>query len=111
MTTYTPDKWVILAITQPDGNVLHKVFATWVGGYLEGSSWKLNSGNVSAIKIGNIYSVVGYSESVYNLRPASYGYSLYSLGVLTQFLKEDNVKLLSESESLAYLESQIVKDN
>ena len=36
-----PSKWVILKI---DDQSTYKVFGTWGGGYLDGQSWKLNSG-------------------------------------------------------------------
>ena len=51
---YTPDNWVVLKITNTkrSGNtgygrteqVLYKVLAGWGGGYLDGDSWRMNSG-------------------------------------------------------------------
>ena len=34
-----PDKWVIIKL--PD---CYKVFGTWIGGYLDGDAWRVNSG-------------------------------------------------------------------
>ncbi len=103
---YTPDKWVILKIEAKD-ETLHKVFATWQGGYLSGSSWKLNSGNKSVTKDIYWYHVHGYSGSIYELHKESYGTSMYTSGVLNSFLEagEGAIKLLSEEESLEYLEN------
>ena len=39
----TPDSWVVLKITAETG-VIYKVLAGWSGGYLDGDSWRLNSG-------------------------------------------------------------------
>ena len=106
MSTYTPHLWVILEITPPSGEKLHKIFATWRGGYTTGDSWKLNSGNESVTKDAHYYYVKGFSGSTYELHKEGYGLSAYSSGVLQQFLKEgDIVKLLSEEESLEYLEN------
>ncbi len=112
MSTYTPDNWVVLAITEPSGSLLHKIFATWRGGYTTGDYWKLNSGNTKVIKLEdgpmcwNVYNVHGYSGSIYELHKDGYGYSSYSFGVLQNILEKggDIVKLLSEEESLEYLE-------
>lgn len=44
MSEYTPDVWVIVKITPTDEAPIYKVLAGWYGGYLNGDSWKLNSG-------------------------------------------------------------------
>jgi hypothetical protein len=44
MSDYNPDKWVVVKIIGKDTPPVHKVFACWYGGYLDGDSWKLNSG-------------------------------------------------------------------
>lgn len=106
MTKYTPHLWVILEITPPSGDKLHKIFATWRGGYLDSERWKMNSGNEKVSPCGDWFHVHGYSGSIYELHKDGYGLSAYSSGVLQQFLKEDGiVSLLSEEESLEYLES------
>ena len=40
---YTPDKWVMLKFTH-GGQDVYKILASFYGGYLDGDSWKLNSG-------------------------------------------------------------------
>lgn len=44
MTTYTPDRWVILRINTPEYGIVDKILCSWAGSYLYGSSWKLSSG-------------------------------------------------------------------
>jgi hypothetical protein len=82
MSTYTPDRWVILEFTSPKLEApLQKVFAGWYGGYLNGDNWQLNSGNVSCHKNNEWYEFVGHSGSVYNCHQESYGMSGYMSSV------------------------------
>lgn len=62
---YTPNYWMVVKITSPEGKVLHKVFATWTGGYTVGDSWKLNSGIEEIVYEDDYVSFKGYSGSVY----------------------------------------------
>ena len=43
MTEYTADNWVVLKINKPQ-DPHYRVLAGWSGGYLDGDSWRLNSG-------------------------------------------------------------------
>lgn len=106
---YFPDRWVILRIESPE-ETLHKVFATWYGGYLYGDSWQTNSGIVGVEwdSVGETYLVSGYSGSCYVLPKLSYGTSAYTQGVLQSFLdKAPQVSVLNEQESIEYLEGMI----
>lgn len=62
--TYTPDNWVIVKITRPEG-VVHKLLAGWSGGYLDGDSWRMNSGIVRTSQEGDYVLFHGESGSVY----------------------------------------------
>jgi hypothetical protein len=73
----TPDRWVVVKL--PDG---HKVFATWLGGYLDGDAWKMNSGIKSVTEDEQYYYFHGFSGSIYKCHKSSYGTSGYSQGVL-----------------------------
>ena len=64
MSTYTPDRWVVIKLTR-GSEVIYKVLAGWYGGYLSGDSWQLNSGIVKVVDTGNTYEFHGYSGSVY----------------------------------------------
>ena len=48
-----PERWVVVDITV-DGESTKKVFAGWYGGYLDGDSWKLNSGIASEQELDKI---------------------------------------------------------
>jgi len=65
MSEYTPDVWVILKITNK-GNVHHRVFGGWYGGYLNGDSWKMNSGITRVEDKGELLDFYGESGSVYH---------------------------------------------
>jgi hypothetical protein len=62
---YQPDNWVIIKITMVGQPVLFKVLAGWSGGYLDGDSWRMNSGITKVEKEGDYYQFSGWSGSVY----------------------------------------------
>ena len=97
MNEYTPDNWVVLKIDN-DGKTLYKVLAGWSGGYLEGDSWRMNSGITSAEKQAYMYGFYGSSGSVYWCHVSSYRLSMATGGIYNQ-LKEkfgDVVELMPE---------------
>lgn len=72
MTEYTPDNWVVIKMTHKD-QTFYKVLGGWSGGYLNGSSWRLNSG-VERVELDNdLYKFYGASGSVYNCHKNGYG--------------------------------------
>ena len=75
MSEHTPDNWVVIKFTQQvkSGNtgygrkekVFYKVLGGWSGGYLNGSSWRLNSGIVDVEETVDSYIFIGHSGSRY----------------------------------------------
>lgn len=63
---YQPDNWVILKV-QPDEYTapFYRVLAGWSGGYLDGDSWRLNSGIDEIKEDGDYYLFIGASGSTY----------------------------------------------
>lgn len=59
---YYPDNWIIISIPNTS---LYKVVAGWSGGYLDGDSWKVNSGIESVTQDDTHYYIKGFSGSVY----------------------------------------------
>jgi len=86
MSDYRPDKWVVVKIIGVDTPPVHKVFACWYGGYLDGDSWKLNSGITMATLEGNVYSFKGSSGSVYECHKDCYGTNMYGSGILNNMI-------------------------
>lgn len=82
--THIPDKWVILEI--PAG---YKLFATWTGNYLDGDSWRINSGIQNIEQDDDNYYFKGYSGSIYQCHKKAYGTaSSYGKGVLDKILDQ-----------------------
>lgn len=68
MTTYNPDRWVVIK-----NQHCYRVFATWSGSYTQGSSWKLNSGITKVERDGDFLLFHGASGSVYRCHKNGYG--------------------------------------
>ena len=101
----TPDKWVVIKITDKDGSILYKIFATWYGGYLGSDSWKLNSGIKEVLTHSIFYNCdpdeqeecfkrdyidfISYSDSVYRcvIGHNCYGTNLYSQSVINNIIE------------------------
>lgn len=94
----TPDRWVILKIS--DG--VYKVLAGWYGGYLHGDSWRLNSGIVKVEEDGDYYLFHGKSGSTYKCHKDAKGFTGYTSQVLEN--------LITKSEGVAVIEVVGVED-
>ena len=99
--TYTPDKWVVVKIEGGEFPLTYKVFACWHGGYLDGDSWKMNSGITKVTKEEDFYLFEGYSGSVYKCHKDTYGFNMYGHGVLNNIIEKSkeagvNVEILPE---------------
>lgn len=92
--TYTPHKWLVIDC----GNDLYKVFAVWSGGYLDGDSWKLNSGIKNAEDMGDHYIIHGYSTSKYKCYKKNYGTNIYGTSLLSNM--ESTILSNTQTESL-----------
>lgn len=83
--TYTPDKWVVIRM-ETDEQAIYKVFATNYGGYINGDSWRLNSGISKVEDLGGYYNFHGYSGSVYRCAKNQYGTSSYTGNILADWI-------------------------
>lgn len=116
-TTYRPDSWVIVEIFDPSETAtgpLYKVLGGWSGGYLDGSSWRLNSG-ITRVETRNSpgdfdrenntsYLFHGYSGSVYTCKHQSYGLRMSNAGA-AKTLSDLGCKILSLEEALEVIDS------
>lgn len=84
---YRPDKFVVLKITNKDGSH-YRIFGSWHGGYLDGDSWRLNSGITNVTKTKNGLNFQGQSGSVYRVNPEQYGMTIYTSGVLRSWQED-----------------------
>jgi hypothetical protein len=93
MSTYTPDRWVMLKLSMPsEPKPVFKILAGWVGGYLSGDSWKLSSGTTDAMEMHKEGTKVlrfgQCSGSEYVCCPESYGLTAYTSGILDGWLQD-----------------------
>ena len=66
MSAYHADSWVVLKVKEGKGTFpFYKVLAGWSGGYLDGDSWRMNSGITKVEIYGEHYIFHGESGSEY----------------------------------------------
>ena len=96
MSDYTPDKWVMVKMTNKDDEIHYRIFACWYGGYLGSDSWKLNSGVTKITEDDRMYYFEGSSGSVYICDKRTYGTSGYGAGVLGNLIEKSKDTLAME---------------
>jgi len=95
----TPNKWCIINVTNNEGETFSKVFGTWSGGYLDGDSWRLNSGIKKIEEDDDNYTFTSKSGARYICAKSSYGVAGASnYGILHSFKGKhpDRVDILDE---------------
>ena len=99
MTEYNPDSWVVIKMVHKD-QTFYKVLGGWSGGYLNGTSWRLNSGIDKAELNNDRYTFYGASGSVYNCHKESYGLKMSIAGVWNEMKEKypDQVELLDDCD-------------
>jgi hypothetical protein len=66
----TPDNWVVIFFNGDDPH--YRILAGWSGGYLDGDSWRMNSGITKVEDAGDYYHFYGSSGSVYACHKNAY---------------------------------------
>lgn len=102
---YTPDKWLVVKINGESPH--YRVFGSWYGGYLNGDSWRMNSGITKVTEEGDYYLFEGSSGSVYKCHKNAHGISGYGMGVLSNMIEsqpELDIQMLSEDVKITELE-------
>jgi len=96
MNEYTPDSWVIIKISGIEDKDFYKVLAGWSGGYLDGDSWRMNSGINKVEFDGEYYSFIGSSGSVYKCHKEGEGMRMSMASTWSQLKKNfpRNVELV-----------------
>jgi len=98
-----PNCYRILLIDTPAGPLV-KVFASWSGGYLDGDSWKVNSGTEVIIEEENNYFFYGFSGSIYKLNMYSQGsLTSYAYNVYDRILRHGGVREITAQEAIDIL--------
>jgi hypothetical protein len=105
MNPYTPDKWIIIKGTV-NNKTIFKVLAGWSGSYLEGQSWRINSGITKVEVNDDSYLFHGHSGSVYKCRKTGYGTNGIMNGILDQTLTIEGVELLPDQDFSTILNNE-----
>ena len=84
---YAPDRWVIVKLSN-DKDTVFKVLAGWSGSYLDGQSWRINSGISKVVEDGDFYLFEGFSGSTYKCHKKSYGTNMIMSGIISQLLEQ-----------------------
>jgi hypothetical protein len=103
----TPDNWVVFKIL--NDKPLFKVLAGWSGGYLTGSSWRINSGVVKVTYDEPYYYFHGASGSVYCCHKNAYGLRMNNAYIWAQLEEKykDSVKLMPETTNWGELLNEV----
>lgn len=108
MSSYTPDRWIIIKCVHPDNDdPIYKVLGSWYGGYLNADSWRINSGIMSINEADDYFEFIGYSGSKYKCYKSVYGTNMLTAGIYESYKKQLEVQegclfeMLSEEEAKA----------
>lgn len=108
MNEYAPDYWQVIRIVTPT-ETIYKLFSSWVGGYANGDSWRLNSGITGIKKVEKVfqmthgpktlpiaYEITGHSGSVYTVpaRENCYRTTAYTQGILQSIIDRTKAEVL-----------------
>lgn len=95
MSEYNPNGWCILEQVTEERGTDYYVFASWSGGYLDGDSWKRNSGITKMEVDGDDYLFHGYTGSVYRCSKDTEGrISAYNGAVLNNLCEKMNATVI-----------------
>ena len=96
MTEYTCDNWVVIKMKGDDPH--YRLLVGTSGGYLDGDSWRMNSGITRVEDDGDYYNFYGSSGSCYSCGKESYMLRMNNAGVWArlQELHGDKVEMMPE---------------
>tara|TARA_R110000744_G_scaffold159328_1_gene275476 strand:+ start:85 stop:465 length:381 start_codon:yes stop_codon:yes gene_type:complete len=93
MSDYTPDNWVVLKVKEGKGTFpIYKVLAGWSGGYLDGDSWRINSGITQVKQDGDYYEFFGLSGSCYRCHKEQYTLRMNTAGIFKKLWSHQEFK-------------------
>ena len=99
---YRPEEWQIIRVEGT--NPHYRVFGSWRGGFLDGDSWRLNSGIVRVEEDETQYHFYGNTGSVYSCHKETYGIrSPYNRGVMDK-IAETNAFVMEEMPDIMNIE-------
>lgn len=96
MSKNRPNNWVVIRFKGEDPH--YRVLVGWSGGYMDGSSWRLNSGVVRVGATEDSFLFYGTSGSCYECGKQSYGLRMNNAHIWSklQEMYGDKVELVPE---------------
>lgn len=92
---YFPDRWLLIKLPDDNG---YKVLGAWIGGYMHGDAWRLNSGVTKVEETEEFYYFYGHSGSVYKCLKQAEGFANIMSAVLPR-LKEMGAEVVEDLDS------------
>jgi len=96
---YEPNYWVILKLEpETEKEPIYKILGGWSGGYLDGDSWRMNSGITKCHYDEPWWYFDGHSGSVYRVHINAYGLRGMCTGIYNQLKDKhgDKVTLMPD---------------
>lgn len=101
MSSYNPDRWVIVEFTI-QGTPMRKILASWRGGYLNGDSWKLSSEIQKINQFNDRCEFLNASGSTYVCAKGYYGMTMYTESIFKNWKSGESdtlkIRVLDEEE-------------
>ena len=96
-----PDRWAVITVTLPSGEVDKRVLCGWIGGYLDSDYWRLGSNIVTEVDTLMEYLFTTQSGNKYLCRKAAYGFNGLSASIYRDMQAQANYKVeIDESYSV-----------
>jgi hypothetical protein len=83
----TPERWVVIELTNPGEEPFLKVLAGWYGGYLGSDEWRFSSLVETIVDNGDHYEFHNLSGSTYLCYKGCYGMSMLMAGTFEYYKK------------------------
>lgn len=87
MSLYQPEKFLVLKLGAKNFTT-YKLFGTWMGGYLHGDSWRLNSGITKVTGDGKLLDFESQSGAIYRVHKDTYGASVFTQSIVDRWVAE-----------------------
>lgn len=99
MSNYKPDYFVLIKF-QTEGQTFYKVFATWVGDFVRGDSWRMSTEIVRVEAKGQLLYFYGKSGSCYEVHKDTWGTTIWSGSILDSIVEKFNLSGVTTAEVL-----------
>lgn len=100
MNNYKPDYFTVVEFKTVDKPTTYKVFATWIGGFTRGDSWRLSTEVARVEAKGQLLYFYGRSGSCYEVHKDTWGTTIWSGAILDGIVEKFNLSGVTTAEVL-----------